>query len=119
MKEKKYRYNLRYDIFQDEDKVGYEIEQSYTDYNGDIIMILSDDNHIKYYKNYVLHREGGPAVLLYEGDKSWWKNGKMHREDGPAEELRDGRRIWWYEDKRIDCKNQEEFERIMKLRLFW
>jgi len=67
----------------------------------------------------IIHRIGGPAVLLYEGDKSWWKNGKMHREDGPAEEVRDGRRIWWYEDKRIDCKNQEEFERIMKLRLFW
>jgi len=33
-----------------------------------------------------LHREDGPAVILYDGTKEWYIHGNLHREDGPAVE---------------------------------
>ena len=43
----------------------------------------------KWYKNGVLHKEDGPAVIKYYTDgitfmEEWYKEGTMHREDGPA-----------------------------------
>jgi hypothetical protein len=71
-----------------------------------------------YYLNSKLHRIDGPAidVSLY---KEWWQNGLRHRLNGPAYENIYGEKQWYYEGKRIDCKSQEEFERIIKLKLFW
>lgn len=43
----------------------------------------------------MLHREGGPAVIWWNGSKSWFRNGERHREDGPAVERQDGYREWW------------------------
>jgi hypothetical protein len=42
-----------------------------------------------------LHRENGPAVEYYGGDKSWYLNGKLHREDGPAIEHSNGTKRWY------------------------
>jgi hypothetical protein len=44
----------------------------------------------------ILHREDGPAVEYFSGDKEWWINGE-----------------------RLNCTSQEEFEKLMKLRVFW
>jgi hypothetical protein len=30
-----------------------------------------------------------------------------------------GYKEWYYEGEEINCKSQEEFERIIKLKLFW
>ena len=118
VKEKK--YNIEYNIYQEKDKLDYEIVESYTDDNGNIIEIISDDNHIKYYKNYILHRDNGPAVVYINGDEEWYKEDSLHRENGPAWNWKSCNDIsWHYEGKLIDCKSQEEFERIMKLRLFF
>ena len=43
----------------------------------------------KYYKNRLLHREDGPAIIEYYKDgtireERYYKNGDFHREDGPA-----------------------------------
>lgn len=43
----------------------------------------------------------------------------FHREDGPAVIHTNGLSFWWYDGKYIDCKTQEEFERILKLKAFW
>lgn len=38
-----------------------------------------------WFKNGVLHRENGPAlVYIARGIKIWFQNGKMHRKDKPA-----------------------------------
>jgi hypothetical protein len=66
-----------------------------------------------------LHRIGGPAIEYFDGTKYWIQNGKFHRLDGPAVEWSYEHKEWYYEDKNIDCKSQEEFERIIKLKLFW
>jgi hypothetical protein len=44
------------------------------------------------------HREDGPALEWYDGDKSWYLNGERHREDSPAVEWNDGRKEWWVND---------------------
>jgi hypothetical protein len=67
----------------------------------------------------LLHREDGPAYERVNGDKSWYIDGKLHREDGPARELENGYKEWYYHGEWIKCFTQEEFKKIIKLRMFW
>lgn len=66
-----------------------------------------------------LHREDGPAVERPNGTKEWWVNGKRHREDGPAFEGSNGRKQYYIDGKRIKCSSDEEFIRLVKLKMFW
>ena len=70
-------------------------------------------------RNNQLHREDGPAIEYADGSKSWFRNGQYHREDGPAVELADGTKHWYFRGKYIDCKTNEEFLQLMKLKAFW
>lgn len=79
----------------------------------------------RFYKNLNLHRNNGPAIEYKDGTKKWFQYGLKHREDGPAVTYK---RIindyfmsdeWWYKGKKILCQSQEEFERLIKLRMFW
>ena len=72
-----------------------------------------------WFQNGLQHRIGGPSHEYSNGDKSWYQNGLFHRLDGPAYECVSGNKFWYYEGKRIDCNSQDEFERIIKLKLFW
>jgi hypothetical protein len=47
------------------------------------------------------HRDDGPAIEWFDGDKAWYQNGKLHREDGPALHHHDGNKYWFLNDKRI------------------
>ena len=49
----------------------------------------------EWYKNGLLHREDGPAVVKADGTKEWYLNGKFHRVDGPAIERVNGDREWY------------------------
>ena len=49
----------------------------------------------------------------------YYLNDKLHRIDGPAREWANGAKEWWIEGKQIKCNSQEEFERLIKLKLFW
>jgi hypothetical protein len=54
-----------------------------------------------WYKDGVLHRDGGPAVTQYhKGTRGvfWYKDGKYHREGGPAVILQNGKIQEWYLD---------------------
>lgn len=53
------------------------------------------------------------------GDKSWYQNGLLHREDGPAQIYENGSKLWAINGKYLDCKTQEQFEKLMKLKAFW
>ena len=72
-----------------------------------------------YYLDNELHRIDGPAIEWNSGSKLWYQNNKLHRINGPAIERVNGDKYWYYEGKEIDCESQEEFERLIKLRLFW
>lgn len=64
------------------------------------------------------HRENGPAIIFADGSRQWYIDGKIHRIDGPAIELANERKEWWFNDKRINCQFQEEFEKIISLLIF-
>ena len=49
----------------------------------------------------------------------YYLNDKKHRIDGPAIECANGEKYWHYKGKFIECNLQEEFERYVKLKLFW
>jgi hypothetical protein len=77
-------------------------------------------NGSKYwYQNGLRHRIDGPAIERNDGYKAWYQNGVRHRIDGPAREDFNGYKEWWFEGKQINCNSQEEFERYIKLKLFW
>ena len=67
----------------------------------------------------MLHKISGPAVDCVSGYKAWWQNEKLHRIDGPAVEYANGEKSWYYEGEKIECNSQKEFERYIKLKLFW
>jgi hypothetical protein len=81
--------------------------------------VMLPDGSTLWYKEDKLHREGGPAIEYANGSKEWYKEGKIHREDGPACEYANGYKEWWYEDKRLFCETQEEFLRLIKLKVLW
>lgn len=49
----------------------------------------------------------------------WFKDGRIHRENGPAVEYPNGHKEWFYYGRQIDCKDNEEFLRIIKHKVFW
>ena len=71
-----------------------------------------------WYLNDKIHREDGPAIEYVNGTKIWLLNGKWHREDGPAIEYADGSKRWYYQDKHINCKDHQEFLKMIKLIVF-
>ena len=72
----------------------------------------------EWYLNDLLHREDGPACEYSSGDKEWWIDGYRHREDGPAVEWSNGYKEWRYKDKRISCQDNEEFLKIINIKVF-
>ena len=81
--------------------------------------VEKDEFGIYYYLGNKLHRLNGPAIDYEYGDKFYYINDKLHRLDGPAAIYNNGYEEWYYEGKRIDCNSQKEFERYLKLKLFW
>jgi len=84
--------------------------------NGLIIDKYGDK---RWYKDDLLHREDGPAVECTIGNKYWFIEDKLHRVDGPAIERIHGDKWWYYQGRYIDCQNQQEFEQLIKLKVFW
>ena len=62
------------------------------------------------------HRTDGPAIEYYDGAKGWYQYGKLHRLDGPA--IEGGMsESWWIDGYLIDCEDNEEFLRIVKMKI--
>jgi flagellar basal body rod protein FlgG len=105
--------------------------------------IHTADGTITHMVNGKIHRDDGPAVEFRNGNKHYYKNGKFHRDDGPAIDNVDGYKVWmkegllhrldgparqaiarweweWWIDGKLICKgNDEEFQRLVKLRAVW
>lgn len=92
------------------------------------------DGTKKWYKHGNLHRITGPAIEHSNGSKEYWIDGKRHREDGPAiiyihgttssylvdqDKDKEDVYIWFYKGKHIKVKSQEEFEKLLNLKVFW
>jgi hypothetical protein len=48
----------------------------------------------RFFKDELLHREDGPAVIFVSGSKEWYFEGERHRDGGPAVE--NGNACTWY-----------------------
>jgi hypothetical protein len=59
----------------------------------------------------------GLDIDMY-GIKRWYKDNKLHREDGPAIE-NNGINYWYYNGTLVKCSSQKDFERLLRLKLFW
>ena len=67
-------------------------------------IIVSGNGTKVYYKDDMVHNEGGPAVIYANGaGVEYWIDGKPHKEDGPAFVYSDGRLAYWIEGKFIDA----------------
>lgn len=60
--------------------------------DGDLLTkdCMVTENCNAWYKNDQLHREDGPSIEWFNGDKEWFMNGKPHRDGAPAVEYSDG-----------------------------
>jgi len=85
--------------------------------NGPAIEWVDGGEEYRY--NGLIHRIDGPAVSYIDGHKEWWINNKRHREDGPAIEWANGFKSWYYNGEQFFCKNNEEFLRLIKLKILW
>jgi hypothetical protein len=58
-------------------------------------------------------------VVKNKFETYYYLDNEYHRLDGPARIWSDGYKEWYYQGKLIKCNSQEEFERYLKLKLFW
>jgi len=56
--------------------------------------IKSENGVIRYYKDDVLHKEDGPAIIYPNEYEEWVIDGKTSRKDGPAIIYADGYKEW-------------------------
>jgi len=49
----------------------------------------------------------------------FYKNGVSHCLEGPACIMKNGAKEYWVNGKRLDCKTDEEFKRLINLKAFW
>ena len=80
---------------------------------------IEEKNHKTYYDfQNRKHRVGGPSFSNSYGGEDWYLHGKRHRVGGPAAEYESGIKEWWYNGQKIDCKTNEEFLRLIKMKAF-
>jgi len=66
---------------------------------------LNGNGTERWYKDGLLHREDGPALINKFGTESWYRDGKYHREDGPAKIYKDGSKFYFLNGKEIKEKD--------------
>lgn len=47
-----------------------------------------------WYKNNLIHKDNGPAIIWPEGNEQWHKNGKRRRTNGPVMIYPNGKEEW-------------------------
>lgn len=58
----------------------------------------------------IYHKEDGPAIEYYTGEKVWYKDGKCHRIEGPAVQYGNGTKQYWLDNIWYpDVKTDEEW----------
>jgi hypothetical protein len=82
---------------------------------GNSAKIVSDICEYWFDDNDFYHRDNEPAIINYYA-RYYYQHGKVHRLDGPAVIWDTTRQSWYIDGCRIDCKDNEEFLRIVKLK---
>ena len=84
-------------------------------HNDDLPAIIWHNGIKEYYQHGKQHRLGGPALIFSNGDCQYYQNDKLHRLDGPAVDYMYVKE-WWINGRQIDCQNNEEFLRVVKMK---
>ena len=72
--------------------------------------------HFKDSEMTIRHRDDGPAVEWFNGDKKWYQNNKFHRLDGPALEYANGTKKYYYQDEYFpNIQTNEQWEIEVKI----
>ena len=81
---------------------------------------VDEKGTIRWYKKgtEILHREDGPAMEYFDGDKFWFQNNKLHRLDGPACEYSNGDKHWYRNDE-LHCSNGPAIDSINNHKEYW
>jgi hypothetical protein len=60
-------------------------------------------------------------VTITDDWDAWTLGGKLHRMKGPAVVGKNEpiKQAWWFQGERVICSSQDEFERIVALKIFW
>lgn len=80
---------------------------------------------IKMSSHYTVVEDGIKYDVESDGVNSIWfytiyhLNGEISRLKGPAVMRPKDDNEWWLNGKRINCSSQEEFERLIKMKVFW
>ena len=76
-------------------------------------VVVDDEGTIRWHKEgtEILHREDGPAVEWFDGNKLWYQNGKLHRLNGPAVECAGGRKRWYIEG--VEYSEEAYWDKIL------
>ena len=71
--------------------------------------LYGDENNMAYHK------------LISVASVEYFLNELQHRVDGPAVEyfFEHSYVEWWVNGKKLDCKSNEEFFKLLKLKAFW
>lgn len=85
--------------------------------DGPAIEFANGNKH--WYVHGKRHRDDGPASEISSGCEYWYKDDQLHREDGPAIKYINGNSYWFYRGEPINCSSNEEFLRLIKLKIFW
>ena len=64
-----------------------------------------------YYKDGLIHREDGPAMICANGNTIWVQRGVPHRKDGPAAEFANGSKLWLVRGK-LHCEDGPAIESV-------
>jgi hypothetical protein len=81
--------------------------------NAPAIIIIG--NCKQWFSHDLVHRSDGPAIEYDNGDYSYYQYNQFHRLDGPA--IKRGNSYYWIiKGEKIDCKDNEEFLRTVKMR---
>ena len=87
-------------------------ERTYCE-DGVACHIICKNNHEEWaiYKNnmWIYHRENGPAFILGDDENQFYYKCKIYSK----------RFYYFYYGELLNCKTQEEFKKLLKLKSFW
>ena len=89
----------------------YGVPQDFTGH-----VVKKDQSGRAWFKNGLLHRKDGPAVVDFCGiQKLWYQNGQLHRENGPAViDIGTSKESWYLDGYRAAVQSLSEFREWSK-----
>ena len=94
----------------------WTVNGKYHNLNGPALITLDTT---EWWVNGQRHRVDGPAVENKNGTKCWYYRGARHCSTGPAMEFPWGVNYWYFHGTEVPCRTQQQFERLLKLKVFW